>query len=117
MKNIIIADDNEMFVHQLVNYFKLCKEIEIVAIANNGEEELEYIKKLTPDIVITDIEMPKLTGLEVIKKVKGFEKIPEFIVMTGRIDAELINIVQALSVKDLFCKPIDIEKLKNAILS
>ena len=78
-------------LQDFVKGLKQSQEIEIVGIAKNGQEELDYIKQFCPDVVITDIEMPKMTGVEVIEIAKDFENPPEFIVITGGASSEIMK--------------------------
>ena len=78
---------------------------------------MKHIMQFAPDVVITDIEMPKKTGIEVIEIVKDFEKIPEFIVITGGASIDIMKKLYSLPVKNIYNKPVDIEKLVNEIES
>lgn len=111
MIRVVVADDNKILLEQIVKGLKQSDKIEIVGIANNGIEELEYIKKFSPDVVITDIEMPEMSGIEVIETVKDFEKMPEFIVVTGGANGNIMSKLYTLPIKKIMYKPIDIEKL------
>lgn len=115
MIKIIVADDNEILLEQIVKGLKQSQKIEIVGVAKNGQEELDYIKQFCPDIVITDIEMPKMTGVEVIDIAKDFENPPEFIVITGGASSEIMNKLYSLPIRNIFNKPLDIQRLIDEI--
>ena len=115
MIKIVVADDNEVLLEQIVKGLKQSEEIEIVGVAKNGQEELEYIKQFCPDIVITDIEMPKMTGVEVIEIAKDFENPPEFIVITGGASSEIMKKLYSLPVRNIFNKPLEIQRLIDEI--
>lgn len=115
MIKVVVADDNKFLLEQIVKSLEKSCEIDIVGIANDGEEELEYITKFFPDVVITDIEMPKKTGIEVIEVVKDFEKIPEFIVITGETNSEIMKKFSVLPIKSIYHKPIDMQQLIKEI--
>ncbi len=117
MIRIVVADDNKVILEHIVNALKKSNEIEVVGIANDGDEELKYIMQFNPDVVITDIEMPKKTGVEVIEIVKEFEKVPEFIVITGGASIDIMKKLYSLPVKNIYNKPVDVEKLVNEIES
>lgn len=116
MKKVVVADDNEVLLNQLVNSLKMCDEIEIVGIAKDGEEELEYIKNEKPDVAVTDIEMPKKTGVDVIEIAKDFDSSPEFIVITGGASFETMQKLNKLPVKHIFQKPLNTKNLVEEIL-
>ncbi|MCI9247136.1 MAG: response regulator [Clostridia bacterium] len=117
MIRIVVADDNEVLLEHIVKGLKESDKLEVVGIANDGEKELKHIMQFAPDVVITDIEMPKKTGIEVIEIVKDFEKIPEFIVITGGASIDIMKKLYSLPVKNIYNKPVDIEKLVNEIES
>jgi len=69
--SVVIADDDQLVLQDL-KYLVDWKYLgfQIVAIASNGEQAFAYIKKYRPQVLITDIRMPRLNGLELIKAVK-----------------------------------------------
>ena len=67
---IVLADDHVLIRHGIKNIIKLDKELEVIGEVCNGEELLECLKKNIPDLVILDISMPKVTGIEAVALVK-----------------------------------------------
>lgn len=67
---IFLADDHELFLQGLVALLKESEAFEIVGTAKNGQEVLDQIEGLEIDILILDIEMPGINGIEVAKVVK-----------------------------------------------
>lgn len=116
MKKVVIADDNKKILEQLEKGLRENNLIDIVGIASNGEEELKYIEQFLPDIVITDIEMPKKNGIDVIETVKDFKKVPDFIVITGGADKDIMQRLYQLPIKKICYKPVDIQMLIDEIL-
>lgn len=111
---IVVADDNEIWLRQLTEALKKIENIEIIP-TKDGKEELECIEKSNPDIVITDIEMPQMTGVEVIEKVKEYENVPEFIVITGGASTNIMQQLYKLPVAEICFKPVDTEKIIEKI--
>ena len=64
MIRVLIAEDQEMVLGALAALLSLENDIEVVAQTRDGREALEACRKLDPDVVIADIEMPLMTGLE-----------------------------------------------------
>lgn len=84
--SVAIVDDNERIVNLLTEIMNNDAEIEVVGTADNGSDALEVIKKKEPDIVLLDLIMPKLDGLEVMEHIKygnEYKKAPSFIVITA----------------------------------
>ncbi len=67
---VIIAEDQAMVLGALAALLEMEADIEVVARARNGEEALRIVQETRPDVFITDIEMPKQTGLEVAAELK-----------------------------------------------
>jgi DNA-binding NarL/FixJ family response regulator len=76
---IVLADDHVLIRHGIKNIIKLNKELEVIGEVSNGEELLECLKTHTPDLVILDISMPKITGIEAVALVK--KKYPQIKVL------------------------------------
>jgi len=71
MIRIVIAEDQRMLLGALGSLLSLEEDMEVVGKADNGEEAVELVKKLQPDICIMDIEMPGKTGLEAAEELKS----------------------------------------------
>ena len=67
---LMIVDDHKVVRTGLKMLFKNDKNLKVVAEAKDGEDALKEIKKLKPDVVITDISMPNMNGIQFTKKVK-----------------------------------------------
>lgn len=110
---VIIADDNEGNISYLEKILEKVKNIEIIGKAKNGEEELELIRKLKPDVVLTDNDMPKYKGIEVIEKIETENNCntPIFIMISGDMGNELMLKMRELKVESFIRKPIDERRL------
>ncbi|MGE7183807.1 response regulator [Peribacillus sp. NPDC006672] len=71
MIRIVIAEDQRMLLGALGSILDLEVDMEVVGKASNGEEAMNLVNRLKPDICITDIEMPVKTGLDVAEEIKG----------------------------------------------
>jgi len=67
---ILIADDHSIVRSGLRSVFRTMREFEVVGEASNGEEAVRMAAKLKPDVVIADISMPKMNGIEATKIIK-----------------------------------------------
>lgn len=84
--NIAIADDNERMLRLLEDMVRTDQAMQLVGTARDGIEAYDMIKEKEPDVVLMDIVMPKMDGLDVIEKIhndKKLEKQPTFIIITA----------------------------------
>lgn len=79
---IIIADDHPIFRNGLKQIIAEDDGIEIIGVAENGEKALRLIDELTPEIAVLDIDMPKMTGLQVLKSLKNSNSKTKVIFLT-----------------------------------
>lgn len=64
MHRVLIAEDQTLVLGALAALLRLEPDLEVVGTASNGKDALALCQQLTPDIVLTDVEMPQMTGLE-----------------------------------------------------
>lgn len=118
--NVLIADDEENIRNGLKYILdwealglKICGE------ANSGKDAVEKISYLQPDIVILDIKMPGMTGLEVMKAVNSdnkISKLPKFIILSGFSDFEYAQTAINSGAKAYLLKPVDEDELQKIVV-
>ena len=79
---ILIADDSVLILEALQEMLGGLGQVEIVASCQNGTDALKAIRALRPDLVIADIKMPGLTGIEVVAETRKENKTTPFIILT-----------------------------------
>ena len=109
---ILIVDDEPPARSKLTTFLKGEPDVEIIGEAGDGQEAVEAIEKLKPDLVFLDIQMPGMTGFEVIESI-GVDEMPNTVFVTAY-DQYAIKAfeVQAL---DYLLKPYDYERFKKAL--
>lgn len=90
-KKVLIADDHALVREGIVAFLKLCDDIEVVAEASDGIEAIEKTNKCRPDIIIMDINMPKLGGLETTVEILKTHPEIKILVLTQYEDREYIS--------------------------
>lgn len=88
---IIIADDHQMFLEGISSLLQDVPEIEVMGTALNGNQVLEKIKTLEIDIVVTDINMPEMDGIELSKSLKKHYPGIKTLILSTHNDAEMIG--------------------------
>lgn len=113
---ILIADDEEKII-QLIRQLGHWKDldIEIIAVSHNGEDALSKIERLQPDIVLTDIKMPVIDGIQMIERSKELGLKTKFIVLSGYKHFEYARSAIQLGVVDYLLKPLNEEQLNKTL--
>ncbi len=88
---------------------------ELIGEAANGEEGLSLTLQLNPDIVITDVKMPRMDGVEMIKKLRVTGSLSKFIILTAHGDFKYAQSALRLGVSDYLLKPLKDGDLEQAI--
>lgn len=110
--NVLIIDDEQHCITTLtwaLNQY--CENVVILDVAKNGLEGFEKITQLKPDLVFLDIEMPVMSGIDMLEK---FEKIDFKVVFTTAYDQYAIKAIK-LNACDYLLKPIDKDELISAV--
>jgi DNA-binding NtrC family response regulator len=117
--NILVVDDEKNFV-KLLDY-NLKKEGYAVLTAFSGEEALAKIEEQMPDLILTDLKMSGIGGMEILKQVKEKDKGIPVIMITGHGDAETAVEAMKLGAYDFISKPLRNDELivtvRNALNS
>ncbi|MFN3480231.1 MAG: sigma-54-dependent transcriptional regulator [Thermodesulfovibrionales bacterium] len=106
---ILIAEDEEITLKHLLNTLK--REGYEVTGARNGREAIEFLQKERFDVVITDIKMPEMSGMEVLEKAKEIDPDTEVLIITGF--GSIGSAVEAMKkgAYDYITKPFDLDEL------
>lgn len=118
MRTVAVVEDEQLVSKGIILTTDWSKfGCEVVASASNGLEGIEVIKRLKPDIVITDVRMPGLDGIHMIQQLRSDGAQTEFIIISGYSDFEYARQAIKLGVRDFLTKPIDDAELENALHS
>lgn len=112
---IAIADDHQLVLDGLKAMLDQEKGLEVVAMANNGEELLRMLNLVVADVVLTDMDMPKLNGLEVIKQLRQDQHQAKVLVLTMHNEKALIKKVMDAGANGYLLKNADREEFLEAI--
>ncbi|MBN1184925.1 MAG: response regulator transcription factor [Bacteroidales bacterium] len=112
---IMLVDDNQTFLDGLIFLLTNHEEIEIVAVANDGKEALELIKEKVPELVLMDIEMPYLNGIEATKRILWKYPKIKFIAVTMYQDKAYLSELIGAGFKGCIFKNHVVDELEKAI--
>lgn len=114
MGKILVVDD-EVEVVRLLQSFLTAKGYEVET-ALNGAEAIAKVKERKPDIVLLDMMMPGMGGIDTLKEIKKIDLRIGVIMVTAVVDEELGRRVIELGAYDYITKPINIEYLETCVL-
>jgi len=109
---VIVADDEPLGRQRIVDLLAQQPVIDVVATASNGNEAVDTIRKYAPDLVFLDVQMPGMTGFEVVEAI-GTEKMPVTIFVTA-FDQFALRAFEVAAV-DYLVKPFDDERFAQAL--
>ncbi len=112
---IMITDDHSMIREGLKNLLELDGDIEVIAEAVDGEDCLEKLLTVTPDVLLLDINMPKMNGLEVLKKLKERKSKVKVLVLTVHNETEYLMKAVEIGINGYVLKDSESAELKKAI--
>jgi DNA-binding NtrC family response regulator len=111
---VLLVDDEEQFVETLAQ--RLEARDYAVATAFNGDQALEYVKAKEVDVVILDVLMPGLSGIDTLRAIKKIRPLTEVIMLTGHATVETAIEGMKLGAFDYLMKPTEINDLVAKII-
>jgi DNA-binding NtrC family response regulator len=103
MKLLVIDDD--LPILEMLEMSLNCEGYEVLT-AESGEEGLRIFQEQAPRLVLTDIKMPGMDGIEVLKRIKAMDSKAQVIVVTGHGDPDTAEVAFQHGASDFICKPI-----------
>ncbi|MGG3311588.1 response regulator transcription factor [Paenibacillus sp. FSL W8-0187] len=118
MYKVFIVDDEPFIIEGLVDVVDWSKYgIEVVGHAENGRQALEKMAVIPVDILITDISMPVMTGLELIEGARKLNRNLKVIILSGFDDFAYLKEGMRLGIENYLLKPINLKELEETIAS
>ncbi|GAA0135713.1 response regulator [Paenibacillus sp. YSY-4.3] len=112
----LLIDDEPLILNHLKNALPWNElQIELVGTARNGVKGLELVVEFEPDIILCDIRMPLMDGLEFLREIRRLGYKTEVIMLTGYQEFEYARLALQHGVKDYILKPINYTELESAI--
>lgn len=114
---IIIADDHSMIREGLKQLLELEGTIRVVGEAGDGKECLSLIEQLHPDVVLLDINMPVMSGLQVLEKLRTYDRKQKVLILTIHDEVEYLMRAIEIGVNGYVLKDSESMILKKAIMA
>lgn len=115
MIKVLIVEDDPMVAYLNEKYIRTFPEFEIIGKAANGEEALEILRDKKCDLVILDVYMPKMDGLEVIREIRREFIEVDVIFITAAREHEVIDRALKMGAIDYLVKPFEFERLEESL--
>lgn len=112
---VIIAEDEPIVARYIRGIVQSIPDFYVMAMCDNGEEALNAYKREEAQVLITDIRMPGIDGLELIRQLKSNGFHPQIIIISGYKDFEYAKQAISLGVECYITKPIDLEEIKQSL--
>jgi DNA-binding response OmpR family regulator len=114
MEGRVLVVDDEVQAVDLLREFLSAKGYEVIT-ASDGDEALRKVKEERPHLILLDILMPKMDGLEVLRRLREIDKEVGVIMITGVNEQEIARQAMALGAFDYIVKPLDLAYLEQSL--
>ncbi|MGM0420356.1 MAG: response regulator [Bacillota bacterium] len=112
---VLVADDHELVREGICRLLGLFENIEVIGEAGDGLEAVAMVREHVPDLVLLDLNMPRMNGINAISKIKEFNPEIKIIILTIHDDEEYIYKVTSAGAEGFLQKDITSDELKEAI--
>lgn len=114
--NVLLADNCSEFTKLFSEYLSLNPNINIVGIAEDGAETVELLQQTRPDVLLLDLIMPRVDGLEVLRRISSDRKKPKVFVVSALGSEEMAKRALELGADFYFIKPLNLKAVLSKIL-
>lgn len=114
---VMIADDHALMREGIKQLLEFDGEIEVIAEANDGEECLEKLKTVNPEVLLLDINMPKKNGIEVLENIRSQNLKVKVLILTVHNEIEYLLKAVDIGVDGYILKDSESAELKRAIIT
>ena len=112
-KKLLIVDDETGIVDEVKSFFE--EEGFEVYTADTGKDGIETLARVQPDVILVDMKLPDMSGLNVVKACKAASPHTKIIVNTGYVDQNVIDEAERLGRDAFLQKPFNLERLYEEI--
>ncbi|MBQ7564568.1 MAG: response regulator transcription factor [Lachnospiraceae bacterium] len=117
MIHVMIADDHSMIREGLRQLLELDGDVRVMDEAGDGEECILKLREHIPDVLLLDINMPKMNGLEVLERIRELRLDVKVLILTVHNEVEYLLRAVDLGINGYLLKDSDSDELKDAILA
>lgn len=115
-KNILVVEDNEINQALIVDMLNIL-DIHNIDVSNNGQEAMEYFTERDYDMVLTDIQMPVMDGVELTKKIRGLGSEIPIVALTANVLDDQLEAYYDVGINDYLAKPLSFGDLSTMMVN
>ena len=104
MIQVVLADDHNLVRQGIRSLLEGAADIEVIAEAENGQEAVELVRELSPDVLVTDINMPRLNGIQVAEQIQKLGLVTQVVILTMYTSPTLVKQALRRGVKGYLLK-------------
>ena len=112
---VLVADDHKLVREGIVNLLGFYEEIKVIGEAKDGLETVQKVRDNFPDLVLLDLNMPRMNGIDTVKKIKEITPDIKILILTIHDDQEYIYEVTKAGAEGYIQKDIEPDQLRNSI--
>jgi DNA-binding NarL/FixJ family response regulator len=112
---LLIADDSTEFRNSIALMLKLEADLQVVAMARDGQETVDFGRQFQPDVAVVDVHMPKVDGITAIRQLAKLSPHTACMVISYEKEREVLREAMAAGARDYLIKPFSTDELINAI--
>lgn len=113
--NLVLVDDHPLMLKGLQLLFSTEPDLQVLACCTDGEMALEAVVSWQPDILLLDLKMPKMNGLQVLRELRKFDPRPKVVLLTAGLDEDEVLEAIQLGVRGVILKTMPPELLIQCI--
>lgn len=113
--NVLIADDHDLVREGITKLLELYEGVNVVGEAGDGLETINKVRNYTPDLVLLDLNMPRMDGISTVRKIKEIKPEVKVLILTIHDEEEYIYEVIKAGAEGYIQKDVKPEELKNSI--
>ncbi|MCC8180546.1 MAG: response regulator [Planctomycetes bacterium] len=115
MIQVLVVEDDIVIMNVTCKYIKAVKDFEVAGRAFNGEEAKQFLAGGDIDLIILDIYMPRVTGIDFLSALRANNDLTDVIFVPASNDTEMINRAVKLGIVDYLIKPFSRERFNSAL--
>jgi DNA-binding NarL/FixJ family response regulator len=115
MIRVVLVDDQTLIRQGIRSLLELAGDVSIIAEAGDGDEAITVIQRERPDVVLLDLRMPKMNGVDVLRTLQALAALPATIVLTTFDDDDALLEAVRAGAKGFLLKDVSLERLTDGI--